>query len=137
MLSQRGVTPRYVPASVIAITPAFEHAEGQAQFQKRETLSDSLALFDSLINSRWFLRTSFVLLLTKFDIFRKKLPRVSLLSYMIIDLHRTDDTITIGKDPLERYFPDYAGGGDVTQASKFILSKFMQKNLARLSIYSS
>ena len=40
-------------------------------------MSESLALFDSVINSRWFLRTSIILFLNKIDIFQDKLSRVS------------------------------------------------------------
>ena len=35
-----------------------------------------VVLFDLVINSRWFLRTSIILLLTKIDVFRNKLPKV-------------------------------------------------------------
>ena len=37
---------------------------------------ESLVLFESVINSWWFLRTSIILLLTKIDVFRNKLPKV-------------------------------------------------------------
>lgn len=33
-------------------------------------------LFDSVINSRWFLRTSIILFLNKIDVFKSKLPKV-------------------------------------------------------------
>ena len=33
-------------------------------------------LFDSVINSRWFLRTSIILFLNKIDVFKNKLPKV-------------------------------------------------------------
>ena len=48
---------------------------------------ESLTLFESIINSRWFLRTSIILFLNKTDVFKIKL----------------------GKIPLERYFPEYTG----------------------------
>ena len=37
---------------------------------------ESLVLFESVINSRWFLRTSIILLLTKIDVFQNKLLKV-------------------------------------------------------------
>jgi hypothetical protein len=40
-------------------------------------MRDSLYLFESVINSRWFLRTSIILFLTKVDVLKKKLPKVS------------------------------------------------------------
>ncbi|KAH6893884.1 heterotrimeric G-protein alpha subunit, GPA3-like protein [Coprinopsis sp. MPI-PUGE-AT-0042] len=84
--------------------------EGQTQTQ----MAESLVLLDSVINSRWFLPTStIVLFLTKIDVFKKKLQRV----------------------PLAHYFPEYTGGTDVNKAVKYILWKFMQTNRARLSVY--
>ncbi|KAF8429399.1 G-protein alpha subunit-domain-containing protein [Boletus edulis BED1] len=71
------------------------------------------SLFESVINSRWFLRTSIILFLNKIDIFKTKLPKV----------------------PLERYFPEYSGGADINKAAKYILWRLMQTNRARLSVY--
>lgn len=76
-------------------------------------MAESLVLFESVINSRWFLRTSIILFLNKIDIFKAKLPKV----------------------PLERFFPEYTGGNDVNKAAKYILWRFTQLNRARLSIY--
>ncbi|KAJ7627865.1 G-protein alpha subunit-domain-containing protein [Mycena polygramma] len=76
-------------------------------------MRESLVLFESVINSRWFLRTSIILFLNKIDVFRGKL----------------------GKVPLERYFPEYTGGPDINKAAKYVLWRFMQENRARLSVY--
>ena len=38
-------------------------------------MMESLLLFDSVVNSRWFIRTSIILFLNKVDIFREKLAR--------------------------------------------------------------
>ena len=76
-------------------------------------MAESLILFESVINSRWFLRTSIILFLNKIDVFKSKLPKV----------------------PLERYFPEYTGGPDINKAAKYILWRFMQANRARLSVY--
>ena len=40
-------------------------------------LGESLVLFESVVNSRWFLRTKINLFLTGIDKFRAKLPKVS------------------------------------------------------------
>lgn len=48
---------------------------------------ESIALFESVVNSRWFLQTSIMLFLNKVDLFKTKVARV----------------------PLENYFPDYGG----------------------------
>ncbi|KAJ7083900.1 guanine nucleotide binding protein, alpha subunit [Mycena epipterygia] len=76
-------------------------------------LRESVALFDSVINSRWFRHKCIILFLNKVDVFQRKLPKV----------------------PLERYFAEYTGGNDVNSAARFILWTFMQANCARLSVY--
>jgi guanine nucleotide-binding protein G(i) subunit alpha len=76
-------------------------------------MQESLVLFESVINSRWFLRTSVILFLNKIDVFKQKLPKV----------------------PLVHYFPEYTGGSDINKAAKYILWRFTQTNRARLSVY--
>lgn len=43
---------------------------------RQNRMAESLILFDSVINSRWFLRTSIILFLNKIDVFKNKLPKV-------------------------------------------------------------
>ncbi|KAI7871898.1 heterotrimeric G-protein alpha subunit, GPA3-like protein [Spinellus fusiger] len=74
---------------------------------------ESLQLFDSIVNSRWFLRTAIVLFLNKIDVFESKLQY----------------------SPLRQYFTDYKGGSDPSKAAKFILRKFDRANRAGLSLY--
>lgn len=81
--------------------------------QSQNRFQESLVLFDNVINSRWFARTSVVLFLNKIDLFAEKLQKV----------------------PLETYFPDYTGGKDINKAAKYILWRFIQLNRANLSIY--
>jgi guanine nucleotide-binding protein G(i) subunit alpha len=76
-------------------------------------MMESLVLFDSVVNSRWFMRTSVILLLTNIDLFRSKLAR----------------------SPLTNYFPDYSGGNDVNRAAKYILGRFNRVNRAHLDLY--
>ncbi|KAI0046293.1 putative guanine nucleotide-binding protein alpha-3 subunit [Auriscalpium vulgare] len=76
-------------------------------------LEDSLALFENVVNSRWFQRTSVLLVLTKLQLLKEKLPTV----------------------PLEKYAPDYEGGVDFYKAAKYILSRYKSRNHALLSIY--
>ena len=71
-------------------------------------MMESLVLFDSVVNSRWFMRTSIVLFLNKVDLFKEKL----------------------GRSPLGNYFPDYSGGNDVNKAAKYLLWRFNQVNIA-------
>lgn len=76
-------------------------------------MMESLVLFDSVINSRWFMRTSIVLFLNKVDLFKQKL----------------------GRSPLVNYFPDYLGGNDINRAAKYLLWRFNQVNRAHLNLY--
>lgn len=76
-------------------------------------MAESLVLFDSIINSRWFARTSVVLFLNKIDVFTEKLPY----------------------SPLENYFPDYTGGNDIKNAAKYILWRFNKLNRNQVTIY--
>ena len=76
-------------------------------------MMESLVLFDSVVNSRWFMRTSIILFLNKVDLFRQKL----------------------GRSPLSNYFPDYSGGNDINRASKYLLWRFNQVNRAHLNLY--
>jgi len=73
----------------------------------------SLVLFDSVVNSRWFMRTDVILLLCNVAEFKAKL----------------------GRSPLQDYFPDYAGGNDVNRAARYLLSRFNQINRANLRLY--
>lgn len=50
-------------------------------------MAESLVLFESVINSRWFLRTSIILFMNKIDLFAAKLSKI----------------------PLEKFFTDYTG----------------------------
>lgn len=84
-----------------------------ADFLWKNRMIESLILFDSVVNSRWFLRTSIILFLNKVDLFQKKLPR----------------------SPLSNYFPDYSGGDDYNRAAKYILWRFNQVNRAHLKLY--
>jgi guanine nucleotide-binding protein G(i) subunit alpha len=76
-------------------------------------MMESLVLFDSVVNSRWFMRTSIILFLNKVDLFKEKL----------------------GRSPLGNYFPDYSGGNDVNRAAKYLLWRFNQVNRAHLNLY--
>ncbi|GAA5923181.1 guanine nucleotide-binding protein subunit alpha [Sporobolomyces koalae] len=99
--------------SIIFCVALSEYDQVLLEESSQNRMNESLVLFESVINSRWFLRTSIILFLNKIDLFKAKLPKV----------------------PLERYFPEYTGGSDVNKGAKFILWRFTQLNRARLSIY--
>ncbi|KAH9017558.1 G-protein alpha subunit-domain-containing protein [Lactarius pseudohatsudake] len=99
--------------SIIFVTSLSEYDQVLLFEKSQNRMAESLVLFDSVINSRWFLHASIILFLNKIDVFRKKLPKV----------------------PLDKYFPEYTGGTDVNEGAKYILCQFMQANRARLSVY--
>ncbi|KAK0437454.1 guanine nucleotide binding protein, alpha subunit [Desarmillaria tabescens] len=99
--------------SIIFCTALSEYDQVLLEERNQNRMAESLVLFESVINSRWFLRTSIILFLNKIDVFKMKVSRV----------------------PLDRYFPEYTGGNDVNKAAKYILWRFMQANRARLSVY--
>lgn len=84
-------------------------------------MQEALTLFDSICNSRWFVKTSIILFLNKIDRFREKLP----------------------SSPMKDYFPDYegrlsienrslrsdkSGGQDYNSACDYILNRFVSLN---------
>ncbi|SAL97318.1 hypothetical protein [Absidia glauca] len=99
--------------SIIFCVALSEYDQVLLEESRQNRMMESLVLFESVINSRWFLRTSIILFLNKTDIFKAKLPKI----------------------PLERYFPDYGGGQDPNKAAKYILWRFNQTNRAKLNIY--
>ncbi|KAK0230043.1 heterotrimeric G-protein alpha subunit, GPA3-like protein [Armillaria fumosa] len=99
--------------SIIFCTAISDYDQVLLEDKTQNRMAESLVLFESIINSRWFLRTSIVLFLNKVDVFKKKIP----------------------KRPLEHYFPEFPGGKDINKAAKYILWRFMKANRARLSVY--
>lgn len=98
---------------IIFCVPLSEYDQFLLEDQSQNRFQESLVLFENVVNSRWFSRTSVVLFLNKIDLFAEKLQ----------------------KAPLEKYFPDYTGGQDINKAAKYILWRFVQLNRANLSIY--
>jgi guanine nucleotide-binding protein G(i) subunit alpha len=80
----------------------------------QNVLTETLTLFDSIVNSKWFQLSSIILFFNKIDLFRKKLPL----------------------SPLAKYFPDYCGGSDINEAVKYLLSKFSELNRGDRQIYA-
>ncbi|KAF9580993.1 Guanine nucleotide-binding protein alpha-2 subunit [Lunasporangiospora selenospora] len=99
--------------SIIFCVALSEYDQVLLEESGQNRMAESLVLFESVINSRWFLRTSIILFMNKIDLFAAKLPKV----------------------PLERYFSDYSGGPDLSKAARYILWRFTQTNRARLHIY--
>lgn len=99
--------------SIIFCVSLSEYDQVLLEESRQNRMIESLVLFESVVNSRWFLRTTIILFLNKIDVFRQKIKKI----------------------PLERFFPDYGGGTDLNKAAKYILWRFNQTNRAKLSIY--
>ncbi|KDQ21216.1 hypothetical protein BOTBODRAFT_99153 [Botryobasidium botryosum FD-172 SS1] len=69
-------------------------------------MQEALTLFDSICNSRWFVKTSIILFLNKIDLFAEKLPI----------------------SPMVEYFPDYTGGDNYDAACEYLLHRFVSLN---------
>eukprot|EP00834_Sanchytrium_tribonematis_P001092 NODE_23_length_42016_cov_0.755803.p30 type:complete len:132 gc:universal NODE_23_length_42016_cov_0.755803:8621-8226(-) len=99
--------------SVIFFVSLVDYDLALLEDSSQNRMQESISLFDSVINSRWFQKSSLILFLNKADAFKDKLDR----------------------SPLENFYDDYNGGNDVTRAAKYILSKFTNVNRAKLKIY--
>ncbi|CAO3652799.1 unnamed protein product [Cunninghamella echinulata] len=100
-------------SSIIFCVALSEYDQVLLEESNQNRLLESLILFESIINSRWFLQTSVLLFLNKVDIFKEKVVRC----------------------PMQNYFPDYGGGADPNKAAKYVLWRFLQTNRAKLTIY--
>lgn len=69
-------------------------------------MQEALTLFDSICNSRWFVKTSIILFLNKIDIFKDKLL----------------------KHPLQESFSDFNGPNTYESAKEYILTRFASLN---------
>ncbi|KAK4519268.1 uncharacterized protein ATC70_009500 [Mucor velutinosus] len=101
-------------SSIIFCVALSEYDQVLLEETRQNRMLESIALFESVVNSRWFLYTSIMLFLNKVDLFKAKVARV----------------------PLEKYFPDYGvGGADINKAVKYILWRFLQANRPKLNVY--
>lgn len=99
--------------SIIFCVALSEYDQTLIEDNTQNRMVESLMLFDSVVNSRWFIRTSIILFLNKYDLFVIKLKKI----------------------PLEKFFPDYSGEKEPKKAAQFIRDKFLQKNKAKLAIF--
>src|SRR5438046_519090 len=78
-------------------------------------MQEALTLFDSICNSRWFVKTSIILFLNKIDRFKEK-------------LNEKLEGTNIPSSPMNKYFPDYEGGNIYEPACDYILGRFVSLN---------
>ena len=91
-------------------------------------MQEALVLFDSICNSRWFVRTSIILFLNKVRdatpfYYTALLTRFAVTSSQV-DLFKEK----LPRSPIANYFPDYHGGSDLQAACDYFTSRFVGLN---------
>lgn len=137
---QRSERTKWIPCfenvtAIIFCVALSEYDQVLLEDPTTNRMAESLFLFESVINSRWFPHTSVVLFLNKIDVFRAKLPKVRSLIILMCFLLFADTRAPTLQVPLEKHFPDYTGGLDINKATRYIYWRFMQVNRSRVSLY--
>ncbi|KAF7344234.1 G-protein alpha subunit [Mycena venus] len=91
-------------------------------------MQEALTLFDSICNSRWFVKTSIILFLNKIDLFAEKLPRSPLLALWGFVWMGAGAALSRGGVRTGDYFPDYYGGDNYDAACDYLLHRFVSLN---------
>lgn len=82
--------------------------------EKVNRMHEAIILFDSLVNSKWFANTPFILFLNKVDLLKDK----------------------VRKSPVRKYFPDYPGkSNDVEDTLQYFERLFLSLNRSNRPIY--
>ncbi|KAI9491619.1 guanine nucleotide-binding protein subunit alpha [Zychaea mexicana] len=92
--------------AIIFLVAISEYDQVLIEDETVNRMQEALTLFDSICNSRWFVKTSIILFLNKIDIFKEKLP----------------------KHPLVESFSDFKGSNTYDDASEYILNRFVSLN---------
>lgn len=92
--------------AIVFLAAISEYDQVLVEDETVNRMQEALTLFDSICNSRWFVKTSMILFLNKIDLFKEKLPR----------------------SPLSKYFSDYSGGDDYESACEYIKRRFVTLN---------
>ncbi|KAJ3446385.1 guanine nucleotide-binding protein g(o) subunit alpha [Anaeramoeba flamelloides] len=93
--------------ALLYISSISEYNQQLFEDQKVNRMHESLSLYESTINSKWFEKTPIILFLNKIDLFKEK----------------------IKKHDLSVCFPDYKDGLDEKKSREYIKNKFIEKNL--------
>ncbi|KAJ3180956.1 guanine nucleotide-binding protein subunit alpha [Geranomyces variabilis] len=88
--------------AVVFMVALSEYDQVLAEDSTVNRMQEAIKLFDSICNSRWFVRTSIILFLNKIDLFEQKLTKV----------------------PLQSYFPEYTGGSSFKAGCEFMTRRF-------------
>ncbi|BFZ10533.1 hypothetical protein BsWGS_13572 [Bradybaena similaris] len=92
--------------AIIFIVAMSEYDLTLAEDQEMNRMMESMKLFDSICNNKWFTETSIILFLNKKDLFEEK----------------------IKKSPLKICFPEYTGANTFEEAAAYIQMQFENLN---------
>jgi guanine nucleotide-binding protein G(i) subunit alpha len=92
--------------SIVFLAACSEYDQMLVEDETMNRMTETLNLFESICNSKWFVETSLILFLNKVDLFKQK----------------------IVKSHLGEYFPDYTGPNEFEPASEFLVEKFTSLN---------
>lgn len=92
--------------AIVFLVAISEYDQVLVEDETVNRMQEALTLFDSICNSRWFVKTSIILFLNKIDRFKDKLPL----------------------SPMGKYFPDYEGGDSYEAACDYMLGRFVSLN---------
>ncbi|CCC69505.1 hypothetical protein NCAS_0C05150 [Naumovozyma castellii] len=100
--------------AVLFVLALSEYDQMLFEDERVNRMHESIMLFDTLLNSKWFRDTPFILFLNKVDIFEEK----------------------VKKTPIRKYFPDYQGRvGDSEAGIKYFEKIFLSLNRSNKPIY--
>jgi hypothetical protein len=88
-------------------------------------MHESLRLFDSICNNKWFVNTSIILFLNKKDLFAEKITRSSL-RFDLFERNLKKDFFVFCS--YRKCFPEYQGKDEYTEASEYIQAQFVAQN---------
>nr|AAD33674.1 heterotrimeric G alpha subunit [Kluyveromyces lactis] len=100
--------------AVVFVIAISEYDQMLFEDERVNRMHESIVLLDTLLNSRWFANTPFILFLNKVDIFQEKVKR----------------------SPIRTWFPNYPGKlGDSETGLKYFESLFLSLNRSNKPIY--
>ncbi|SCU94417.1 LAFA_0F21704g1_1 [Lachancea sp. 'fantastica'] len=100
--------------AVLFVLAVSEYDQMLFEDERVNRMHESIMLFDTLLNSRWFANTPFILFLNKTDLFQQKLTR----------------------SPIRQFFPHYQGRvNDADAGMKYFENIFLSMNKSQRPIY--
>ncbi|EJS43499.1 gpa1p [Saccharomyces arboricola H-6] len=100
--------------AVLFVLAMSEYDQMLFEDERVNRMHESIMLFDTLLNSKWFKDTPFILFLNKIDLFEEKVKSM----------------------PIRKYFPDYQGRvGDAEAGLRYFEKIFLSLNKSNKPIY--